>query len=176
MITIDPPPPVEAAGVVNFYSVEFHKLCRERLAPGGLCSLWVPGCPLSEAKMILRSFAESYPYITVWGGQTAEGVFLFGSDEPQTIKRERLDEMLARPGVLADLKQWDAAADTTDKILGRYLMDRDGLLRYTEGHPLITDNYPRTEFPLWRRFAETRGTPMFSAVDIYNWMLNSASR
>lgn len=175
VITIDPPPPVEAAGVVNFYSLEFHKLCRERLAPGGLCNLWVPSCPVSEAKMILRSFAESYPHITVWAGQTADGVFLFGSDDPQAIRRERLDAMLARPEVMADLQQWDDAADTTDKILGRYLMDREGLLRYTEGQPVITDNYPRTEFPLWRRVAETKGTRLFSARDIYNWMLNSAS-
>lgn len=175
VITIDPPPPVEAAGVVNFYSLEFHKLCRERLAPGGLCCLWLPNCPVTEARMILRSFAESYPHITVWGGRTAEGVFLMGSDEPHAIHRERLDAMLVRPEVMADLKQWDDAADSTDKILGRYLMDRGGLLAYTAGQPLITDNYPRTEFPLWRRVAEPRGMREFSALEIYKWLLNSAA-
>ena len=42
VITIDPPPPVEAAGTSLLYSKEFYSIIRRRLAPGGILQQWLP--------------------------------------------------------------------------------------------------------------------------------------
>ena len=41
MITMDPPPPLFAAGTVNLYSRDFFALCRDRLQPGGVLCVWI---------------------------------------------------------------------------------------------------------------------------------------
>ena len=42
IITIDPPPPLEAAGSSLLYSTEFYDLVKSRLNPGGLLQQWTP--------------------------------------------------------------------------------------------------------------------------------------
>jgi spermidine synthase len=43
VITIDPPPPVEAAASSLLYSQEFYRLVQRRLRPGGILQQWLPG-------------------------------------------------------------------------------------------------------------------------------------
>ena len=43
VITIDPPPPVEAAGSSLLYSVEMYALIKQRLKDGGILQQWLPG-------------------------------------------------------------------------------------------------------------------------------------
>ena len=48
VITIDPPPPVQAAGSSLLYSKEFYAIINRRLRPGGILQQWLPGeTPLS---------------------------------------------------------------------------------------------------------------------------------
>jgi len=42
VITIDPPPPVEAAGSSLLYSENFYSVVRQRLRPGGILQQWLP--------------------------------------------------------------------------------------------------------------------------------------
>jgi hypothetical protein len=42
VITIDPPPPVEAAGSSLLYSREFYAAVKKRLRPGGILQQWLP--------------------------------------------------------------------------------------------------------------------------------------
>ena len=43
LITIDPPPPVEAGGSSLLYSSEFYAVLRERLSDTGVLQQWFPG-------------------------------------------------------------------------------------------------------------------------------------
>ena len=43
LITIDPPPPVEAAGSSLLYSREFYDVIKTHLKPNGILAQWFPG-------------------------------------------------------------------------------------------------------------------------------------
>jgi predicted membrane-bound spermidine synthase len=170
VITMDPPPPVDGAGVVNFYTKEFHALCRKHLNPGGVVCLWVPPSPGSEVMMILRTFAESYTDVSVWRGPSFPGFYLIGSQEPQRPNPDRLQALFARPGVREDLAELDDRADTPEKVASLYLSDRQDLLRFTEGTPVITDDLPLTEFPLWRRLFNPGSRADLNAAEYAEWL------
>jgi spermidine synthase len=149
-ITIDPAPPLYSAGTVNLYSVEFFKLCLERLRPTGVLCLWVPPAPMSESKMILRTFATTLPYVLVFEGPTYRGFYLIGTFRPLNYIKARIERGFSDPKIVADLKEWGDSSDTPEKVLALHVCDRDGLLRFTQGSPILTDDRPYTEFPLWR--------------------------
>src|SRR5690606_32287964 len=68
VISVDPPPPVDAAGVTNLYSREFVALARERLAPGGVFAHWIPfpegGVKdVPTLRMLLATIAAEFPHV-----------------------------------------------------------------------------------------------------------------
>lgn len=170
IITIDPPPPVDGAGVVNFYTKDFHEMCLTHLKPGGVVCLWVQPAPECEARMILRTFAETYTDVSVWSGPQMYGFYLLGSRDLQRLRVTRFQELFDRPGVLEDLREYDEIADSPEKLVKLLLSNRSDLLRFTEGAPLITDDLPRTEFPLWRRLLEPSGRIDMNAVTYARWL------
>ena len=56
------------AGNSALYTREYFELCRRRLAPGGVVSMWLPTYSLSSASYvgILRAFSEVFPGCAVW--------------------------------------------------------------------------------------------------------------
>jgi spermidine synthase len=149
-ITIDPAPPLYSAGTVNLYSEQFFQLCARRLRPTGATCLWVPPAPMSESKMILRTFATVFPYVSVFEGPTYRGFYLVGTLRPVNDMKARVRRGFTDPKVVADLKEWENVCDSPRKVLALHVCDRDALLRYTQGRPILTDDRPYTEFPLWR--------------------------
>lgn len=57
LITIDPPPPVYAAGTALLYSENFYEVAKQRLKPKGIFSHWFPGS-LEDFQPILRSIKQ----------------------------------------------------------------------------------------------------------------------
>ncbi len=152
VITIDPPPPLYSAGAVNLYSREFFQLCLERLQPGGVVCLWVPPGNESEVKMILRTFVEVFPHVSAWRGPdlSLEGIFLLGGRRPPGRGEERIRQGYGQAAVVADLTEWDSVWDRPEKILDLYVAEGRDLRGLVSGSPVITDDRPYTEFPLWR--------------------------
>ena len=66
VITIDPPPPVEAAGSSLLYSVEFYTIAKRRLKEGGILQQWVYGSDAQLIEAIARSISVSFPYVKVF--------------------------------------------------------------------------------------------------------------
>jgi hypothetical protein len=56
--------------VVNLYSYEYFRLLRERLAPGGVVTYWLPVDQLlvKDARAVLRGFCDAFPDCSLWGG------------------------------------------------------------------------------------------------------------
>ncbi len=150
VISIDPAPPLYSAGTVNLYTREFFQLCADRIRPGGVVCLWVPPAPMSESKMILRTFAVVFPYVSVWAGPGLQGFFLLGTHHPLHDVEARIRRGFKDPAAVADLVEWDPRCDRPGKVLALRLCDRDELLKFTSGSPIISDDHPYTEFPLWR--------------------------
>jgi spermidine synthase len=172
-ITIDPPPPLYSAGAVNLYTREFFELCAQRLRPDGAVCLWIPPAPISDSKMILRTYATVFPYVSVWSGPTP-GFLLIGTLRPVNDVKARVRRGFADRATVADLIEWDRSCDTPQKILSLWVCDRDALLAFTSDSSIVTDDHPYTEFPFWRMNAPgSRYWQALVATDLRQWLLRS---
>ena len=56
------------AGNGSLYSLEYFRLIRDRLEPGGIASMWLPTYFLTPDNFggILEAFAEVFPHVAVW--------------------------------------------------------------------------------------------------------------
>src|SRR5262249_10957104 len=84
IIRLDPPE-LHTAGIVNLYRRGFVELARDRLAPGGIFSVWVNVVmtPEEDMRAIARTVASVFPYVTVWRGPFRYSWVFNGSVEPR---------------------------------------------------------------------------------------------
>lgn len=154
VITIDPPPPVEAAGSSLLYSTEFYATIRRRLRPGGILQQWVPKDNKSLQASIGRALAESFPYVRVFGPLKGPGLHFLASSAP--LPERTAAELAARmpPTAAHDLTEWGPQATAegnfavvlgTEYSIGEILA-RDPLA------PVLTDDHPVNEFYALRRY------------------------
>lgn len=101
IITSDPIHPW-VKGAATLYTREYFELCRQRLAPGGLVTQWVPLYESTQAAVQseMATFFAVFPDGSVWSndyqGQGYD-VVLLGHVGPWKIDLDRLQERLARP-------------------------------------------------------------------------------
>ena len=100
--------------------------------------------------MVLRSFAETFPYVSVWAGPTYPGFYLIGTLRTVNDVDARVRRGFSDPVVVKDLVEWDRSCETPEKVLSLRLCDRETILDFTSDVPAVTDDHPYTEFPLWR--------------------------
>jgi len=171
VITLDPAPPLDSAGTVNLYSEEFCKLCAGHIRPGGAVCIWVPPGQKSEVDMILRTYATVFPFVSVWYGPTYRGFYLIGTLRPVNDVEARVRRGFTDPTAVSDLTEWDDSCSTADKVLSLRVCDRDGLLAFTGTQPVITDDRPFTEFPLWRALLnDPEYVQNVDAMDLKKWI------
>jgi spermidine synthase len=152
VITVDPAPPIWSAGTVNLYTHEFFKLAHDRLTPGGVMCLWFPGGTEDEVKSLIRTFADVFPQATIWSGPHKWGWYLVGTLKPLDWTRfqQRLRQTYADPLLVADLTEYDSAVATPQQVEDLLMWRPDEVRRTVAGAPVISDDHPLTEFPLWR--------------------------
>jgi len=153
VITIDPPPPVEAAGSSLLYSKEFYALARKRLAPGGILQQWYPdNGELVSLNAIARSLVESFPYVLVLPSCDRWGFHFLASDKP--IHLPGFEEARRRMPAWAwrDLKEWKGEKATRSDLT-RILRQAKNASIMVDANPkiVITDDKPFTEYFLLRR-------------------------
>lgn len=145
------------AGAGKLWSVEYWRLAREALAPGGVMVQWVPADRERDHTLIVRSFLEVFPYVTAWAG----GSMLVGSNEPQRIDPVAYDERLSEPGVGPALAA--AGMGSVEELRAMFTAGRDELIAHVGDGPVLTDDRPRLEY--WRSAASDRSlAPDLSAL------------
>jgi spermidine synthase len=144
IVTVEPPPPI-VAGSAHLYTLDFYRLCRKRLEPGGIVAQWLPlhAQSLASARLAARTFLEAFPYVQLWLPSIRDAV-LIGSDRPIELPVERLRAAYASARTKASLEA--AYLETPEALLGTYLLDRQGIERWCDGAELVTDDRPRMEF------------------------------
>jgi spermidine synthase len=154
IVTIDPPPPLEAAGSSLLYSKEFYEIVKSRLNPGGILQQWAPrGEPMIESA-IARSLVESFPHVVVFKAFNAWGTHFTASLTPVTIPG--VDEFVSRLPEAAqrDLVEWNTGELRDVRRFVAAILDKpipiERLLRPEPG-VVITDNSPFNEYYLLRR-------------------------
>jgi spermidine synthase len=151
VITVDPSPPVYSAGTVNLYTREFLTLCKEHLTPGGVMCLWFPGSEYQDGLYICKTFYSVFPNMTVWKGPHNGGLYFLGTLAPTNVDRSKIEQAFTNPRLIKDLSEYDDTCVTSSQLLSLFMVrDGEDMDTITKTAPIITDNYPYTEFPLWR--------------------------
>lgn len=170
VITIDPPPPVQAAGSRLLYSTEFYRLIKSRLKRGGIVQQWYPGAvafhdrtlamasdpgvrgrtPLSA---VLRSAVEEFEHVRVYPSFLGWGWHIILSDEP--LVEPSVDQFVTRMPLRArdDLLEWNRGTHgDLHSFVSAILSTRVAIARVL-GDNLdvrIDDNRPYNEYYLVR--------------------------
>ena len=95
------------SGSGSLYAVEFFKLCKERINPGGLVVEWLPYHLLTaeETRIVMASFASVFEHSTLWFTRYFNYLLLVGSDHEIEIDYQLLARRMADPRIAADLKE-----------------------------------------------------------------------
>ena len=130
-------------GSASLYSREYFSLCKSRLNESGVMAQWFPLSLYDprEIKMLIRTFADVFPYASLW--HFGRHIILIGSPSEIRLDYRKLQQKLSKPLIKKDLEPLNLA--TPRALLRHFVMDREDLLRYTEGVPLNTDDRPRLE-------------------------------
>ena len=158
IIVTDPPPPIESSGASVITSREYYEAGHDHLNPGGVMMQWMPwGSTIEEYKEHVRTFASVFPEVTVLFGPGGYGSFLMGSDEPISFPEASTREVLARPGILDNISTaYDSPATDIDGwidvIAHQTWISGDAVETFVGDGPLITDDRPRPEYFLLRRW------------------------
>ena len=143
MITADPIHPW-AYGAGYLYPAQYYRLARERLQPGGVMCQWVPAYELSleSFKSVVGTFAESFPYLTLW--QASNDMILVGSNSPIHVDVGVLAQRLAEPAVARQLAR--VGLESATSFLAGFVMDDPGVESWVEGAIVNTDDNLYLEF------------------------------
>jgi spermidine synthase len=129
------------AGSTNLYSVEYYRLARRSLNPGGLMLQWVNrDLPKEDHEMMIRTFLEVFPHVSLW----FDGSLLVGSEQPIDRRLPWVDRVFQQPLARAALSQVNVRSG--DDVRKMFLADRAGIESSIGPGSIITDDRPRLEY------------------------------
>jgi spermidine synthase len=153
VITIDPPPPVEAAGSSLLYSEDFYTVLRQHLRPGGILQQWLPiGDPECVAAVAL-ALRHSFPYVRVFAFGKNWGFHFLASDRPVPIRSASELAQRLPAAAAADLIEWDKEPSPENRFshLLNYELPIDQLIAASPTTPALSDDRPINEYYLVRQ-------------------------
>jgi len=152
VITIDPPPPAEAAGSSLLYSEEFYELVKQRLRPGGVLQQWFAVGEDKILQAVVRSLKNSFPYVRVFPSVQGWGYHFLASMDP--LEGAPAEELVRRfpDRARQDALEWSEAQDLRAE-LDRLLSKEIPIGRLLNEDPRVTirDDRPFNEYFLIRR-------------------------
>ena len=155
VITSDPIDPwVKGCAALN--TVEYYRMCRDRLNPGGVMALWMPlyESSLDAVKSLIATFFQVFPSGILWSndiGGVGYDVVLFGSLDPLRIDVDELQGWFeAHPNVKSSLTQagFGAAAghEVALDLLSTYAGRAADLGDWLRGAQINTDRNLRLQY------------------------------
>ncbi|MCR4324485.1 MAG: fused MFS/spermidine synthase [Candidatus Curtissbacteria bacterium] len=169
VVTIDPPPPFNAAGTTLLYSREFYEDISKKLKEGGVVSQWVWfGSRDDDIAMVTKSFVEVFPYVLAIHAPESRGrggMFLEGSFSPIVIDRDKIEKRLnENPRARMDLSESfsDFSISELEELV---FANREDLVRWTQGVNAVSDQYPQTEYFILRHKFTKREDVFKNSID-----------
>ncbi|UCC15202.1 MAG: fused MFS/spermidine synthase [Gammaproteobacteria bacterium] len=133
------------------YSLDYYDLLREHLAEGGLVAQWVPTTlPGRQYRMILQTFANSFPHVQLWYFLPARrlGPFnsiLIGSAGPISIDSAEIERRFAEHrGAIQSLAPYGLTS--VESLLPHFVADGRTIREAVSSAPVNSLDHPRYEF------------------------------
>jgi predicted membrane-bound spermidine synthase len=164
VITLDPPPPVEAAGSSLLYSREFLALVKMRLKKGGILQHWFPGGDERILVSIANELKSAFPFVRMFRSVDNWGYHFLASQEPLALIDSQEFVRRLPESAKIDLVEWSngrAIEEYTATMLSKEL----DLVKFTSSPKVLplTDVQPANEYFLIRRLVDkSNGTFVFS--------------
>lgn len=134
------------AGNSTLYTREYFELCRSRLEPGGVVSMWLPLYSLDTGSYlrILRAFHEVFPRTAVWYDLSTanENTVVTGGVEPGPIRV--LWSRLEDTGIAESLAI--AGVRTRQQLAADLLLGPDEVAELVRDVPPLVDDLPYVEY------------------------------
>jgi spermidine synthase len=164
VITIDPPPPIMAAGSSLLYSHEFYEVVKRRLRPDGVLQQWIPWLPGEDPVIIgsiSRALRDSFPHVRVFGGLEGWGSHFLASMRPIDLPTPAVLAARMPAAAVADMLEWGPASTGQEQLrltLSREINDAV-VEAMAAGAPPLSDDRPYNEYFFLRRYLWWRMAP-----------------
>jgi spermidine synthase len=134
------------AGIASLFTQEFYAVAKGKLKPGGIFAQWIHVYSMSpdDFLMVLRTFADAFPHLSVWNMQESD-FLLIGSSSPLSFDYPRARKIFAANQTIRSDFQTLGFTDPY-ALRGFYRMSKKELSAFTEGAELNTDDNVRLEF------------------------------
>ena len=153
VITLDPPPPVEAAGSSLLYSREFYSTVKQRLRPGGILQQWLPRGDAVVDASVARAVRESFPYVRVFHSVEHWGFHFLASSRP--IPNRTAGELVQHMpvGAIKDLMEWgpEPSAEREFAVVLDSELSLDQMIAEAPQAVALQDDRPLNEYYALRR-------------------------
>jgi spermidine synthase len=150
LITIDPPPPLSAAGSSLLYSREFYTVAKKHLKPHGILEQWLPsysGDPLLRSS-IAQAVKVSFTHVRAFRSIEGWGVHLLASDWP--IPERTSQDLAGRLSANAtrDFIEWGPAVTPVGQfdILLNNEFSVNNIVAASPSAPMMRDDRPTNEY------------------------------
>jgi len=148
VITIDPPPPVEAAGSSLLYSQDFYTIARRRLRANGILQQWLPYGDAQDVSSVARALQNSFTYVRAFQWPRNGGFhFLASNRQLPNHDAHELAQSLP-PASARDLIEWGprlAPEQQFEMILSGETRIAD-LIARSPSTPALSDDRPINEY------------------------------
>lgn len=153
VITIDPPPPMEAAGSSLLYSVEFYSLIKSKLNKNGIMQQWFPGGDRELLEAVVRSVKMTFPHVKIFLSLEGWGFHILASSDPINVPSPEIIISRMPETAKEDLMEWLPNNNilTIMNVLYARQVDINSILTSEQG-VYINDNRPINEYYLLRKY------------------------
>jgi spermidine synthase len=155
VITIDPPPPVSAAGSSLLYSKQFYAIAKPHLRSGGILQQWLFDEDPALVASAARALSESFPYVRAFRSLDDFGVHFLASMSP--IPNLTASELAAKlpPAAVQDLLEWGPASDAKQQFQLMLSRERSmtALMQAAPNMLALQDDRPFNEYFVLRRLS-----------------------
>jgi len=161
LITIDPPPPVEAAGSSLLYSKEFYDLAKSKLQPDGILAQWLPGGDAVTMASVAKAIRESFPYVKAFGSLEGWGVHFIASRSPLESTTAATLSKRMPAAAASDLVEWGPFHNPEQElgaVLEREISISD-ITAKSPAAPALTDDRPINEYYFLRHYRQRVQNP-----------------
>lgn len=157
VITIDPPPPVQAAGSSLLYSRQFYAIAKKHLRPGGILQQWYAYGDSTDIAAVTRAISSEFPYVKSYVSIEKWGAHFLASMQP--LPDLSPAEMVQRTPLKAqrDLIEWGPERTPEAQYaaaLHQQVAPEEFLQRDPES-PALDDDAPVNEYYLLRSYPLT---------------------